>query len=423
MAKMHSQRGPIGLLVKTYPKLSETFILEEILGLERQGQQLHIFAMQPPTDEIQHDAVRRVQASVTYLPELTSANAATLLAAHLSLLLYRPLRYLAGLRAALGRRGGLADFLRAGWLTHKLLRRGIGHLHTHFISRPADIAELVSELGVPFSISAHAKDIYLSEPADLKRKLEAARFTVTCTDYNRQTLSRIAPDADIQRMYHGVDAHRFCCDRHRHHAHPPLILAVGRLREKKGFDTLIEACRRLKQRGCEFRCEIVGYGDEYEALRQQIDRDGLKAQVVLTGKLARDSVINRYNRATVFVQPSRIGQDGDRDGIPNVLLEAMAMELPVVATRISGIPEVVRHELTGLLIEPDRPADLADTIERLLGDKALRAQLGTAARAAVSECFDNDRNLKLLKTYLENPDVRPRNAPFKTTARRSAGLP
>ena len=422
MAEMHAHRGPIGLLVKIYPKLSETFILEEILGLERLGQELHIFAMQAPTDEFQHDAVSRVQAPVTYLPEARANNLVTLACAHLSLLAYRPLSYFSGLRAALSRRGGLVDFLRAGWLAHNLQRKGIHHLHTHFISRPADIAELVARLGVPFSISAHAKDIYLSDPDDLRRKLDAARFTVTCTEYNRQTLARIAPDADVQRMYHGVDAHHFCRGHDVVPSRPPLILAVGRLREKKGFDTLIEACKRLRNRGTDFRCEIVGYGEQRDSLQQQIERDGLQGRVVLTGKLPREAVIARYRQAVAFIQPSRIGQDGDRDGIPNVLLEAMAMQLPVVSTRISGIPEVVDHDRNGLLIEPDRPADLADAIASLLDDESLRTRLGTAGRETVSAGFDNDRNLKLLKSLLENPDERPRRAPVETTAHRSAGL-
>ena len=422
MAEMHAHRGPVGLLVKIYPKLSETFILEEILGLERLGQELHIFAMQAPTDEFQHDAVDRVQAPVTYLPEARATNALTLLCAHLSLFAYRPLTYLSGLRAAMSRRGGLSDFIRAGWLAHNLQRKGIQHLHTHFISRPADIAELVSRLGVPFSISAHAKDIYLSDPADLRRKLDAARFTVTCTEYNRQTLARIAPGAEIQRMYHGVDAGHFCRGHDTVPSRPPLILAVGRLREKKGFDTLIEACKRLRNRGVDFRCEIVGYGDQLGTLQQQIEHDGLQGRVVLTGKLPREGVVARYRQAVAFVQPSRIGQDGDRDGIPNVLLEAMAMELPVVSTRVSGIPEVVIHEHNGLLIEPDRPADLADAISRLLADRPLRKRLGGAGRETVCAGFDNDRNLKLLKSLLENPDERPRRAPVETAAHRSAGV-
>ncbi|NMG75569.1 glycosyltransferase [Aromatoleum diolicum] len=417
---------PIGLLVKIYPKLSETFILEEILGLERLGQRLHIFALAPPTDAIHHDAVARVRAPVSYLPMPALATAGQFLCAHARLFAAAPLRYLGALRAALARDGGLIDFLRAGWLTRRLQQAGIGHLHTHFISRPADIGELVSKLGLPFSISAHAKDIYLSDPADLARKLRQARFTVTCTEYNRHTLARHAPDAVLHRMYHGVDFERFSPRLREVPSDPPLILAVGRLREKKGFDTLIEAARILRDDGFAFRCEIVGYGEEHARLDGLIAAAGLRGQVVLAGKLPRDEVIARYAGATVFVQPSRIGQDGDRDGIPNVLLEAMAMQLAVISTIVSGIPELVRDEETGLLVDPDHPTALARAIRRLAGDPALRTRLGEAARAAVAEGFDNDRNLRLLRQLLENSDECPVSAPgsasLPAAARRVAGV-
>jgi glycosyltransferase involved in cell wall biosynthesis len=402
---------PIGLLVKIYPKLSETFILEEILGLERLGQRLHIFALEPPTDAIGHDAVARVRSPVTYLPRLAPATVPKLLAAHAALFAAGPLRYLATLRAALGRRGGLGDFVRAGWLTQRLRRAGIDHLHTHFISRPADVGELVARLGVPYSISAHAKDIYLSQPADLRRKLEAARFTVTCTEYNRRALAHRAPQAAIHRMYHGVDLERFHPRLRQPPVGAPLILAVGRLREKKGFDTLIDACRILRRQGVPFRCDIVGYGEEHAALERRIDEAGLFGQVMLAGKLPREAVIERYACASAFVQPSRIGHDGDRDGIPNVLLEAMAMQVAVVATCVSGIPELVRHEETGLLVEPDHAPALANAVGRLLGDTALRARLGEAGRRAVAAGFDNDRNLQLLRHLLENLDERSVPAP------------
>lgn len=395
---------PIGLLVKIYPKLSETFILEEILGLERLGLRLHIFALAQPTDAIHHDAVDRVRAPVTYLPMPSLASAGQFLCAHARLFASSPLRYLGALRAALQRADGVLDFLRAGWLTRRLQQHDITHLHTHFISRPADVAELVSRLGIPFSISAHAKDIYLSRPDDLRRKLGLARFTVTCTDYNRRTLLHDAPAAVVHRMYHGVDFERFNPALRAVPAGPPRILAVGRLRAKKGFDTLIDAARMLRDEGLAFSCEIVGYGDEAEALGARIEAAGLRDCVTLSGKLARDEVIARYARATVFVQPSRIGDDGDRDGIPNVLLEAMAMQVAVVSTRVSGIPELVRDEETGLLIEPDQPHALALAMLRLIDDAALSERLGKAARAAVLAGFDNDRNLRLLRELLENYD-------------------
>jgi Glycosyl transferases group 1 len=313
----------LGLLVNTWPKLSETFILEEVLGLERQGVELRLYALNAPTDALTHAAVSRVRAPVARVPASTARQ--DLLQRHAGAAAAAPLRYAHALFNALRRgRSGWRDFVRAGALATQLRRDGVAHLHAHFIATPADIAQLAARIaGLPFSISAHAKDIYTSRPADLRRRLAAARFTVTCTEANRRAL-----------------AHR-------------------------------------------------------------IESAGLGRHVRLAGKLAREQVLERYARATVFVQPSRIDADGDRDGIPNVLLEAMAMGLPVVASRVSGIPELVRDGINGALVAPDAPLALADAIERMLLQPAQAAAFGRAARAAVAEGFDNDINLRALLRLLE----------------------
>ncbi len=395
---------PIGLLVKRFPKLSETFILEEVLGLERLGVALRIYTLAPPSDTLTHPAVARVQAAVTPVPARLADDPAGFALRHLRQALRRPLRYLRAATAAL-KRGAGRDFLRAGWLADALDDAGIEHLHTHFASSPADVAELSGAIGGhSFSISAHAKDIYLSDAADLRRKLGAARFTVTCTEFNRRTLAAIAPDARVVRMYHGIDARVFHPSRRLAPGVPalvPRLLSVGRLREKKGLDTLVDACRLLAGRGLPFRCEIVGYGEELPRLQAQIAACGLEDRVALVGTLAREQVIERYARAAVYVQPSRVAADGDRDGIPNVLLEAMAVGVPVVATRVSGIPELVRHRANGLLVEPDDPAALADAIAQLIEQPELGRTLARAARAGVTEHFDNDHNLRTVLQLLE----------------------
>ncbi len=408
------QSHPLGVLVKIYPKLSETFILEEILGLERLGLPLRLYALAPATDAITHPAVARVRAPLVVMPGAGRglftdfadfATVALFARRHARLLAGAPLRYLGALACALGRgRQGVQDFVRAGWLAVQLRDDGVQHLHSHFISSPADIAQLVGRLlKLPFSISAHAKDIYLSDAADLRRRLHAALFTVTCTEANRQLLAAAAPTADVHRMYHGVDHTLFHPRQRLLATTAPLILSVGRLRAKKGLDTLIDACAVLHARGQHFRCEIVGYGEEHDALQARIRQLGLAAQVHLLGKLAREQVIERYARATVYVQPSRIAADGDRDGIPNVLLEAMAMGLPVVASRVSGNPELVRDGHNGLLVEADEPKALAAAITRLLRQPAWCTQLGCHARTTVTERFDNDFNLQLLCGLLQRP--------------------
>ena len=398
------QSRPLGLLVKVFPKLSETFVLEEVLGLEKLGVALRIYTLSQPSDAVSHSAVDRVQAPVLQVPQLSWAESLRFVACHVAQLARSPLRYLKALASGARRgRAGLVDFARAGWLARQLHADGVQHLHTHFIATPADISELVSRLsGIEFSISAHAKDIYLSEAADLQRRLEAARFTVTCTEFNCRTLRHIAPNASVYRMYHGIDHGVFHPRVREATGLAPLILSVGRLRAKKGLDTLIDACRLLRGRGLLFRCEIVGYGEERDRLQAQIDSLELTNCVQLSGKLVREAVIERYARGAVYVQPSRITADGDRDGIPNVLLEAMAVGLPVVASRVSGIPELVQHRRNGLLVEPDDAAALADAIDELISDASLAAFLGRNARTTVTENFDNPNNLQLLLQLLEH---------------------
>lgn len=388
----------VAVLVKRFPKLSETFVLEEVLGMERLGVPLRIYTLAPPSDGLVHPAVAQVRAPVVQVPPTPLRQPLRFASRHLREAATAPWRYLRALGKAVVRgRAGWHDFARAGWLAGQLRADGAAHLHSHFISTPADVAELVSAMsGLPFSISAHAKDIYLSRPDDLNRKLHAASFTVSCTEFNCRVLRRVAPTATVQRMYHGIDAAAFHPSRRAVPSLVPLILSVGRLVEKKGLDTLVEACRLLAGRGVPFRCEIVGYGEQHERLATLIEHHGLQAQVQLTGKLTREQVIDRYARAAVYVQPSRVAADGDRDGIPNVLLEAMAMGLPVVATRISGIPELVKHRHNGLLVGAEDASNLADAVQQLIETPVLAAQLGRQARQAVTRDFDNDRNLRVL---------------------------
>lgn len=407
---------PLGVLVKIYPKISETFILEEILGLERLGRRLCLYALSPATDAIVHPAVAQVKATLRVAPPLSAASLRRYASDHATQFLRGPRRYLGALAAGMRRgRGGLADFLRSGWLAARLQEDGVSHLHSHFIATPADVAEGAARLAqLPFSISAHAKDIYLSQARDLRRRLTAARFTVTCTDVNRAVLSAIAPQARVSRMYHGVDHALFHPARRLLPADgPALIVSVGRLRAKKGLDVLIDAVARLRAQGQDVEAEIVGYGPEHAALAAQIEALGLHGRVRLVGKLAREQVIERYARAAVYVQPARIAADGDRDGIPNVLLEAMAMGLPVVATRVSGIPELVTSGVNGVLVAPDDPDELAAAIGHLLARPQACASLACQARETVVRAFDNGRNLQLLCALLDGertPAPTPRAA-------------
>jgi glycosyltransferase involved in cell wall biosynthesis len=415
----------IGVLVKTFPKLSETFVLGEVLGLEKLGLELEIFALQRPTDAVQHDAIKRVLARVRYLHEHTLPGVIRCLLDSILFLFITPIQYIKTLGFALRRAegGGWHDFMLACALARKLRCAGITHLHAHFATQPVAVAELAARLtGIPFSISAHAKDIYLSEAPVLARKMANARFTVTCTGYNRRYLAGIAmPGTAVYGMYHGIDAAKFASrkasailgDNEResplilgHNEHEseqtPLILAVGRLREKKGFATLLRACALLRDAGTAFRCEIVGYGEEQARLQALIAELELSAHVQLVGTMNHAALIERYQSAAIFAAPCQVAVDGDRDGIPNVMLEAMAMQLAVVATPVSGIPEAIIDGINGLLVQPEDPCALARALQRLIEAPALRQFLGAAARRVVLQQFSNDHNLLLLRDLLLN---------------------
>jgi len=397
--------APVAVMVRMFPKLSETFVLEELLGLERLGMTLRLYTLAPPTDALVHDAVARVRAPVAAVPAGGAVPARAVLAQAVWALVHRPWGLLQSwVQAGRQGRAGWRLWPRAAWLARRLRLDGVRHLHVHFIAEPADLAAQAAALsGLPFSVSAHAKDIYLSAAPDLRRRLGAARFTVTCTECNRAVLDGVAPGARVWRMYHGIDAQVFHPRQRQATGDTPLLLSVGRLRAKKGHDTLLAACARLQAQGRAVAAEIVGYGEEADRLHALRDELGLAEAVHLRGKLARDGVLAAYGRASVYVQPSRIDADGDRDGIPNVLLEAMAMGLPVVATQVSGIPELVEDGVNGLLVPPDDPPALAQAIARLLDDPALASRLGEAARATVLARFDNDRNLRQLLALLEAP--------------------
>ncbi|MDW3177440.1 MAG: glycosyltransferase family 4 protein [Acidimicrobiia bacterium] len=386
----------VGVVVKTFPKLSETFILEELLGLEREGLDLEVFSLQRPTDDRTHAQNAELRASVHYAP----SSLRVVVGHHIRLFASHPLGYirtLAKSRVASGSERRRA-FAEAGWLGAEAERLGLSHLHVHFLNAPTTVAELAaSATGLPFSVSAHAKDIYLTPEDELERKLDKASFAVTCTEHNQKYLSEITTRS-VQCVHHGVQLDLFAPKDEV--PHKPVLLAVGRLREKKGFDLLIEACSVLRQDGVAFECRIVGYGPEDRRLEQLIEERDLGDHASLLGACTRSEVIAQYEQASMLVQPCRITDDGDRDGIPNVLLEAMAMRLPVISTRVSGIPELIRHRDNGLLVEQEDVDGLVSAIRQVLDDAELGRSLGRAARATIENEFSSDRSAKRIAEQL-----------------------
>ncbi|MGI8875848.1 MAG: glycosyltransferase [Egibacteraceae bacterium] len=378
-----------------YPRFSETFIVNEILAHEAAGVPREIFSLRPPADGRFHANLALVRAPVTYLP--TGLKATTVWEA-----LDRARRTLPGLWGHMDALTSVAvdDAVQSIELAVLVAQRGIEHLHAHFGSVATTVARLAARLaGVPYSFTAHAKDIFHDDvdPADLRAKVADAALTVTVSDFNLAYLRRTigaAPDR-LERVYNGVDLVRF-----RYGApadRPRDIVAVGRLVEKKGFADLIDACARLRDADVAFRCRIVGTGPEEAALRGRIAEHRLADRVELLGARPQDDVVALVGAAAVLAAPCLVGADGNRDGLPTVLLEAMALGTCCVATPVTGIPEAVQDGLTGLLVPQSRPDELADALRRLLDDAPLRIRLAAAARRRAETHFDVHRQTAVLR--------------------------
>jgi hypothetical protein len=395
----------LGFLVKTYPKISETFVLQEILELQKEAFGIHIFSMQQPTDHKFHRAFNAVTVDVSYL----SANCIPLsisVRSHLSLIFNQPRAYLSTLLFIFTRseRGGFGEFSQAVYFSSLVQEKGIHHIHAHFASEPSGLAELVSRLsGITYSISAHAKDIYLQNKSSLRRKISHAQFVVTCTDYNRRYLQATNKSATpVYKLYHGIDSARVLSENMQDIPQSSVmrILSVGRLRKKKGFPTLLAACQLLAEAGYKFQCDIVGYGPDKDELEVLIERYQLIGIVRLLGKLTHNELVALYRQTAIFALPCQIADDGDRDGIPNVLMEAMTFAIPVVSTNISGIPELIENNKTGLVIEAKNHQALFIALQRLFDNPSLRKQLGEAGKQCVMTQFSVDQHIGHLKELL-----------------------
>lgn len=380
----------IGYVVKRYPRYSETFIVNEILAHEAAGCDISVFALRPPVDSHFQDRIARVRAAVTYLNyERVRGDA-------LWRLLRQGCEHLPTVATRLLDEDGpdvddVQTVYQAIELALLVKRQGISHLHAHFATSATSVALLAGRLAeVPVSFTAHAKDIFhesVSE-TDLAAKFSQADRIVTVSDFNLENLSQRFPAASdkLCRIYNGLDLDDF-------RYAPPVqrnrtIVAVGRLIEKKGFSDLIDACRLLRDRGVSLRCEILGGGELLDTLRQQIATYRLEDAVQLLGPQPQAEVIRCIRGASVMAAPCVVGNDGNRDGLPTVLLEAMALGTPCVSTPVTGIPEAIKHGETGMLVPERDPAALADSIAGLLDDEVLRVRLASNARRLIEDEFN-----------------------------------
>ena len=410
----------LGMVLKGYPRISETFISNEIRLLEKMGFNIHIYSMRAPRENFSHDSVKEIKAKVTYLPSSMIWGLPALLWYNLLLILRHPRRYwrcvklmLPRFKLAPKKHTWLKHLLQGGYIVQKtVIGQGVdlGHLHGHFAHTPTTVTMCAACLAdVPFSFTAHAKDIYTQDPRRIQDKIDLAKFVVTCTKYNANHLAGIAPDdKPVHCVYHGINLDLFSLNGRQPEAAPPYrILTVARFVEKKGIDVILRALSKLRANGLDFRFTLVGEGKKSmeRNIRALIDELGLTDVTELPGTVTHDAVIKMLGESDCFTLGCRQAADGDRDGIPNVVAEAMATGVPVAATDISGVPELVSHEQTGLLCPSENPDALADIIERALADNDLRRTIIPAARDRVRQVFDNKQLIRDLGEIYLSHDV------------------
>lgn len=388
------QAKPLKVLyvVSLFPCWSETFIVREIRALLTRGVDVRILSLRHPFEELVQSDAQELEGRALYPPGFARALLKVVLQ-----VVRRPraslvplFQILSGLRT---RPVSLAKTLVVWWralaMADVVSETGAKLIHAHWATYPSTAAMILSRLlGIPFSFTTHAHDMFLEDHL-LRQKLERCLFVVTISEFNRRFLADRYGERAVARLrviHCGLPLHEF--------AYAPdgreegTLLAVGRLDEVKGFEYLVEACGLLRDRGVDFRCEIVGEGELRERLVARLASLNLSSRVRLLGAQGQEQVRERLHRASVFVLPSVVAADGNMDGIPVALMEAMAVGLPVVTTRVSGIPELVRSGENGLLAAPADAAGLADLVASLLEDRGLRERLAAQARRTIEEEFD-----------------------------------
>lgn len=408
------QSERIGYVLKIYPRFSETFIVTEILAREAAGEDLEIFSLRPPVDPRFHPELARVQAPVTYVsrPQKLSEGWAVLVAAEQAIPGFAE-RFAALLPALAATEA--SEVHQGVELATRVVERGITHLHAHFGSLPARTASIASALsGVPFSFTAHAKDIFheLVDHQELIRLMAAAHHTVTVSDFNLRFLRQLAPASSdtIHRVYNGLELGRFPFETPTEVHSPFRIAAVGRLVEKKGFGLLIDAVKALVDAGQSVDLRIAGGGELAASLQAQIDDLVLGDHVRLLGPRTQSEVKDLLRWADVFAAPCVIGADGNADGLPTVLLEAMAMGVPCIGSDVTGIPEVLARKgtrddgsSTGLLVRAGHLDDLISALRTSASPDFDRIRIAHAARALIERLFGSSKQSSRLRDLLEAP--------------------
>ncbi|MEZ4870520.1 MAG: glycosyltransferase [Caldilineaceae bacterium] len=401
----------VAYMMSRFPKITETFILYEMLAMEQQGVTVEVFPLRRERTKVVHPEAQPFVERAHFQPLISGS----ILKAHFYFLRRKPAAYLGALwtllRANWGSvryfTGALALFPKAVHFAQLMADAGVDHIHAHFASHPAAAAFVIHRLtGIPFSFTAHGSDLHRDRHM-LREKIEEAAFAVTISEYNRDIMI-----AECNGQMHdkvlvihcGVDTAVFQprteATPHEQGHGPFMILNIGTLHEVKGQRYLIAACHLLKAQGIDFVCHFAGDGPDLEALQKEAAEQGLGEALHFHGRLARQQIVQLLREADVLVAPSVPTQDGRREGIPVVLMEGMGSGVPVISTRLSGIPELVQHEENGLLTEPRDVEALAAALMRYYQEPALRRRFGAAGREKVIREFDLTTNVAQLAQFI-----------------------
>ena len=419
-----TRAGAVAFILKGYPRLSETFIAQEIRALEARGLDIRIVSLRHPTDTKRHLVHGEIRAAPLYLPEYLWHEPLRVGRA------WRAARHLPGYRAA--RSAFLADLARdptpnrirrfgqALVLAHEL-PEDVRRLHAHFIHTPASVARYTALLrDLPWSVSAHAKDIWTTAEWETREKLRDCLWAVTCTRVAAAHLAGLAPEPGrVELIYHGIDGVRFPAPPRGIAARdgsdprdPVRLLSVGRAVAKKGYDDLLASLAQLPP-GLHWRFIHVGGGPLLDRLKRQAGRLGIADRIDWRGAQAQETVLAAYRAADLFVLASRVAKDGDRDGLPNVLVEAQSQGVACLATSLPGIAELIGDGVTGALVPQGDPRRLAEALVRLIRAPAERARLGSAGETLVRARFTLESGIERLaqKFGLEESGLEESGAP------------
>jgi colanic acid/amylovoran biosynthesis glycosyltransferase len=394
----------LAYLTSVFPELTGTFIYREVFELQRRGVHLKIYSIHKPNPrELSQEAIPLCEHTYYLLP----ANVFNVLRSHIKFFVKFPMKYISTLSRMMtgtyyrfgDRVRGLKHFAEGVVLADRMIRDGIMHTHAHYASYPSSIAHTIHLLvGIPYSFSAHAYDIWYDKLL-LPEKLHKCTFAICCSEFGRKALinqSRSNVSHKIHLLYHGIDVRKFHFPKFDIHPSRKILLSVGRLTEQKGFPHLIEACVILRDRGIDIECQIIGEGEQRSELEALIKYYKIDGQIKLLGSIKQERILIYYQSAWAFVLPSVDTHDGDRDGIPNVLMEAMAAGCPVITTTNSGQAELIDNGNSGLLVSQKSAVEIADAVERLWKDHLLWERIRYQARIKVENDFDSQKTIESL---------------------------